>query len=368
MKKIAAALVLVAAVSAVVSDVVRTQERDEASARGQGRGRGRGEGVERARERLRRLQETARERRAARVGPGVIESVTHTARIGGDGSVDLANVAGRVSVTGRTGDEMRLEAVKRAWHRDPDQARALLDQLEVRVSEGAGRVDVRTIYPQGQSYDAEVDYMLSVPHGTRVSIRGVSGDIAVTGVQGELRAVSIDGAINVTSAGDVRLLRSVSGSVLVEGVAGTDLTASTVGGSVTARKVKARTVDLRSVSGTLRVLESESDRVTMQTVGGAIEYAGRIGQNGRYDLRSRTGQVSVTPAGNDGFEVDVVTVDGRFRSDFPLTLRESRRPGTRGPGGRGGLRRGTAVSGTFGDGGGLLTLRSATGEVTIRRP
>jgi hypothetical protein len=330
---------------------------------GLGRGRGRGEGGERARERLRRLQETARERRAARVGPGVIETVTQTARVGRDGSVDLANVAGRVSVTGRAGDEVRLEAVKRVWHQDPDQARALLKQLDVRISEGAGRMDVRTIYPQGRTYDAEVDYTLSVPPGTRVSIRSVSGDIAVTGVQGELRAESVDGAISVTSAGDVRLLRSVSGSVLVEGAAGTDLTASTVGGSITARKVKARTVDLRSVSGTLRVLESESDRVSMQALGGAIEYAGRIGRNGRYDLRSRTGQVSVTPAGNDGFEVDVMTRNGGFRSDFPLMLRE-----TRGPGGRGGPRRGTAVSGTYGDGGGLLRLRSATGDVTIRRP
>jgi len=59
----------------------------------------------------------------------------------------------------------------------------------------------------------------------------------------------------------------------------------------------------------------------------------------------------------------VVALDGNFRSDFPLTLRERR-----GPEGRGGLRRGTAVSGTFGDGGGLLTLRAATGGVTIRRP
>ena len=125
---------------------------------------------------------------------------------------------------------------------------------------------------------------------------------------------------------------------------------------------------LRSVGGPLRVVESESDRVSMQALSGTVEFAGRIGRNGRYDLLSRTGQVQVTPAGNDGFEVDVVTLDGGFRSDFPLTLRERRAPGTRGPGGRGGLRRGTAVSGTFGDGGGLLTLRSATGGVLIRRP
>jgi hypothetical protein len=50
---------------------------------------------------------------------------------------------------------------------------------------------VRTIFPQEQSYDAEVDYTLSVPQDARVSIRNASGDIVVAGVQGELRAESV---------------------------------------------------------------------------------------------------------------------------------------------------------------------------------
>jgi hypothetical protein len=364
-RTIAAAALILAALSAV-PDTARAQDPPEPGAAASprpGRGRGRGEAVERARERLRRLQETARERRAARVGPGITDTVARTMKLGRDGSVDLANVAGRVSITGRGGDDVRLEAVKRVWHQDPDEAKALLKDLEVRIAEGAGRVDVRTVYPQGQTYDAEVDYTLSVPQGTRVSIRNASGDIVIAGVQGELRAESVSGAISVTSAGDVRLLRSVSGTVDVDGASGSEQTASTIGGAITARRVKARTIDLRSVGGAVRVVDSESDRVSMQALGGAVEYAGRIGRNGRYDLLSRTGQVLVTPAGTDGFEVDVVTLNGGFRSDFPLTLRE-----TRGPGGRGGLRRGTAVSGTFGDGGGLLTLRSATGGVVIRKP
>ena len=256
--------------------------------------------------------------------------------------------------------------MKRVWHQDPDQAKALLKELDVRIAEGAGRVDVRTIYPQGQAYDAEVDYTLSVPQGARVSIRVASGDIVIAGVQGELRAESVSGAISVTSAGDVRLLRSVSGTVSVDGAAGTELTASTISGSITARRVKARTIDLRSVGGALRVVDGESDRVSMQALGGAVEYAGRIDRNGRYELLSRTGQVLVTPAGNDGFDVDVITMNGGFRSDFPLTLRDGGGPAGRG--GRGAVRRGTAVRGTFGDGGGLLTLRSATGGVAIRRP
>jgi hypothetical protein len=136
-----------------------------------------------------------------------------------------------------------------------------------------------------------------------------------------------------------------------------------VGGSITARKVKARTIDLRSVGGPLRVLDSESDRVSMQALEARSSMPAGSAQRPLRPVVAG-GQVLVTPTGNDGFEVDVMTLDGNFRSDFPLTLRERRGP----PEGRGGLRRGTAVSGTFGEGGGLLTLRSATGGVTIRRP
>src|SRR5262245_22074814 len=192
-KEIAVAALLVAAVSTATPVAVRAQDRepDATSAPPPDRGRGRGEAVERARERLRRLQETARERRAARVGPGITDTVTRTVKLGRDGSVDLANLAGRVSITGRGGDDVRLEAVKRVWHKDPEEARALLKDLEVRIAEGGGRVDVRTIYPQEQSYDAEVDYTLSVPQTARVSIRSASGDIVIAGVQGELRAESV---------------------------------------------------------------------------------------------------------------------------------------------------------------------------------
>ena len=66
----------------------------------------------------------------------------------------------------------------------------------------------------------------------------------------------------------------------------------------------------------------------MRALSGDVEFGGRIGRNGRYDMLSRTGQVLVTPAGNEGFEVDVITRNGGFRSDFPLTLRE-RSPGSR---------------------------------------
>ena len=327
----------------------------------QGQNGARANGPRRAQERARRLQDRARERRTARQGASATAVVSRVVRLGRDGSLDLANVAGRVSVNGVAGDDVRIEATKRVWHEREEEARALLESVNVVVSEGAGRVGVRTEYPRQQAYDAEVDYVVAVPQGTRVTLRVASGDIVVSNLKGELRAESVGGSVTATSVGDVRLARSVSGDVTVDGATGTELVASTLSGAVTVRRAKARTIDLRSVGGALRLSESEADRVSMQTLTGPVEYGGRIERNGRYDLQSRSGRIVVAPTGDDGFDVEAATMNGELRSDFPLTVREISPRG-----GRRGGRAGT-MQGTVGGGGGLLTLRSFSGTIAIVR-
>ena len=327
---------------------------------GQDRAR-RAQEIRRARERLNRVRRSAQQRRALRQGQEVTESVSRTVRIGSDGSLDLRNMAGRVAVTGVNGDDVRIDAVKRVWHQNAEQARAILKELEVEVTEGASRVGVRTHYPQQRSYDAEVDFTISVPQNARVTLRAVSGDVLVSNVRGELTAEAMNGSVTASSVGDVRLLRSVSGAVSVDGAAGPELTASTMGGAITVRRAKARLMDLRSVGGTVQVTDSEADRVTMRALTGDVEFGGRISRNGRYDIQSRSGKVVVAPAGSDGFDVDAFARSGEFRSDFPLTLRG------RASGEGRGNQQVRLVRGTFGDGGGLLTLRSYSGGITIER-
>ena len=190
---------------APAGDAPRSPEQERAEVR-------RAEAAKGARERLRRVQDSARQRRSLRQGQEVTESVSRTARIGRDGSLDLRNIAGRVVVTGVNGDEVRIDAVKRVWHQNAEQARALLQELDVEIIESPARVGVRTRYPRQQSYDAEVDYTVSVPQNARVTLRAVSGDVVVSNVRGELTAEAVSGSVTASGVGDVRLLRSVSGA------------------------------------------------------------------------------------------------------------------------------------------------------------
>lgn len=321
------------------------------------RGIRRAEEARRVRERLRRAEDSARRRRALRQGQEVSESVSHTVRIGRDGSLDLRNLSGRVAVTGVSGDDVRIDAVKRVWHRNTDRARALLKQLEVEVTESPARVGVRTRYPRQESYDAEVEYTVSVPQNANVALRTASGDVVVSNLRGELTAEAVSGSVTASSVGDVRLLRSVSGAVSVDGAAGDEVVASTIGGTITVRRAKARVMDLRSVRGAVQLTDSEADRVALRALSGDVEFRGRISRGGRYDIQSRSGRVVVSPAGSEGFEVEAAVGSGEFRSDYPLTLR----------GGRRGGQRTRLVQGTFGDGGGMLTLRSYSGGITIEK-
>ncbi len=361
--RIAAAVVAGVLAHATLVDAQRQNQDTSAERAGQRQGQegARANGPRRAQERARRLQDRARERQTARQGSNATAVVSRVVRLGRDGSLDLNNVAGRVTVNGVSGDDVRIEATKRVWHEREEEARRLLESLDVVVSEGAGRVGIRTDYPRQQAYDAEVEYLIAVPQGTRVTLRVASGDIAVSNVRGELRAESVGGSVTATSVGDVRLARSVSGDVSVDGATGTELVASTLSGAVTVRRAKARSIDLRSVGGALRLSESEAERVSMQTLTGPVEYGGRIGRNSRYDLQSRSGRLVVAPTGDDGFDVEAATMGGELRSDFPLTVREISPRG-----GRRGGRAGT-MQGTVGDGGGLLTLRTFSGAIAIVR-
>jgi hypothetical protein len=340
--------------------------------------RGRAEEVQRRREALRERQaELRRVRQQVRRGPMASEPFTALARLGRQGTFNLVNVAGSVTITGSGGNDVRIDAIKRVWDRTDGAARAALQDVAIEVTERQGGVDVRADVMRPRRLDAEVDFTIAVPAGATVSVRTGSGDVTITGIRGELRAEAVGGSIKATSVGQVRSLRTLSGAVSLENADSSDLTVSTLGGPVTIRQLKARSADLRTVAGDIVIEESDTERLIAQSLSGRIELTGRLARTGRYSLQSQSGNVRLTPTGSNDFELEAATASGSVRSDYELTLEERQmtRPGRRGVGvGRGaGIgRSGGRVSarvlrGVSGDGGPLVTVRSFSGSITIAR-
>jgi DUF4097 and DUF4098 domain-containing protein YvlB len=315
-------------------------------------------------EAARRAAQSAREaerrrRQETRQGPEYTEQVSKTGlRLGRNGTFDLQNLAGDIVVTGGGGNDVRIEATKRVRHPNESEARALLQSIEVRIEERNGNVEVRTEYPR-RNWSGGVDYTVSLPRDANVVLRSVSGDIRVNTLNGELRVESVSGDVVATSVRRIRQAKTVSGDLEIVESDGDEVTGATVSGTVIARGVKARTVDLQSVSGDLRLNDVESDRTFVRSVSGNVEFSGRLSQQGRYEFQSHSGDVRVSPLNSQGFSIEASTFSGDLRSDFPLTLQGNQ------PNGPGPRRNPRGIRGSFGAGGAVLTLQSFSGNITI---
>jgi DUF4097 and DUF4098 domain-containing protein YvlB len=251
---------------------------------------------------------------------------------------------------------VRIEAVKRVRHRDSSEAKAQIDSLQIEVVELSNRVEVRTIYPrQRRNIWAAVDYTIHLPSGAATSIRTVSGDLRVTNVKGELRAETVSGDVVTTGAARLSLVKSVSGDVQVNDASTEgEVTVNTVSGNLSARGLKARSIDLGSVSGDVLLTDVQCERADVKSVSGNIEYSGSLARNGRYQMNSHSGLLRLAIAGNTGFELEATTFSGNVRSDIPLTLRTGQKVDFRDAGRPGRMNR--SIRGAFGDASAIVTL------------
>jgi DUF4097 and DUF4098 domain-containing protein YvlB len=305
----------------------------------------------------------------SRQGPEQIEKVAQTFKVGDGAALDLSHLSGDIRVTGGGGSEIKVEATKRVRHRDPEQAKRLLQDLRIEMNNFNGRVEVRTIYPRRGSYgnniSASVDYVIAVPAGASVALKSISGDVSVTTVKGEVRAETVSGDVNISGTPNVSVAKTISGDVTARDIGTqTTLVLSTVSGTVLGTGLRVRALEAGSVSGDVRLIGSEVERLEAKSVSGNIEFEAPLTKGGRYEFTSHSGNVRIMLAGNTGFELDADTFSGSVRSDVPVTLRAIGR-NDQAPRERRGSNR--AIRGSYGDASAFLSVRSHSGSVVISK-
>jgi DUF4097 and DUF4098 domain-containing protein YvlB len=283
---------------------------------------------------------------------------SYKGRIGRDGRFSLSNVDGDITITGGSGDEVTIEALKRTRGDQRDLSEANID-----VDARAGHIDVRTTYPSRRNIRVSVSYTVTVPTSAGVDVRSVSGDVKVTGVQGSVRAESVSGDVTTSGTPRLEVAKSVSGDVdLADAGAEAELRASSVSGSVRARGFKARSLDASTVSGDVVLTDVACDRLGVRSISGNAEYSGTLPRNGRYDFNSHSGDVRLTLSESTGFELTANTFSGSMRSDLPLTI-----GGDTGSRGRQSFVSSRSMRATFGDGSAVLTIRTFSGDIIISK-
>ena len=293
-------------------------------------------------------------------GPEQTERFSQKYRIGRDGRVSIANISGDIVVTAGGGDEVSVDAIKRTRG-----DRSQLSQVQIEADSAAGRVDIKTVYPQRSNSSVSVDYTVTVPASASVDLHSISGSVKVTGVRGSVRAETISGGVTASDTPKLELAKTVSGNVTIDNVRTEgDVSAGTISGAISIRALKAHGVDLSSVSGDMTIADAVCDRLGTKSVSGSVEYTGGISRTGSYNLTTHSGAVRMTLANPPGFELSADSFSGSIRSDFVVTLGPTagRDYSRRGPGGMG-----RAVHAVFGDGGATLRIRTFSGDIVIAK-
>lgn len=261
-----------------------------------------------------------------------------------DGTIDLSNLSGDITVTGWSRREVHVKASSERNDMTLDISSSRLS-LEV---EGPGSM-------WGSRRRGDARYELSVPRGVRVIARSTSGDVTVRGTGGEVEATSTSGDVIVEDAVRRIEIRSVSGDVTGRTLKGT-IEATSVSGSVEIENAEGD-VHAGTTSGDIVLGHVTSRDLEASTTSGELTFSGTLAPDGRYEFHSHSGSVALSvPAATDA-RFSVETFSGELDADFPITLQ---------PGGsaRGRSRR---FEFTVGNGGARVIAETFSGDIEIRK-
>ena len=132
-----------------------------------------------------------------------------------------------------------------------------------------------------------------------------------------------------------------------------DISAQTVSGDLESRQL-AGTLRFTTVSGDLTVVRGESDHVKAESVSGDLVLDLDLLRGGRIDASSVSGDLTVRMPDDVGLQVDVKTMSGSLHSSF-LGMTTTKKPGK------------ASLVGQVGDGGGRLSAKTVSGDVTLLR-
>jgi DUF4097 and DUF4098 domain-containing protein YvlB len=226
----------------------------------------------------------------------VTEEETFSFELSDGGSFSISNVNGSITVTGGSGNEVKIVATKKADNQDD------LDEIEIVISDSASEISVETELGDSKSWyshnssSGQVTYTITVPAGTTLdSVETVNGGVDISGVSGKVVAESVNGDLEISDlAGDVRV--------------------STVNGSIEAsfsRLEGQQSVKAETVNGRVTIsLPADADvEITADTLNGGI--------NGRdFGLEADKGFVGSDlngKIGNGSARLNIDTVNGAIR-------------------------------------------------------
>jgi len=235
------------------------------------------------------------------------EEINETLDAAADGTVEIYNTSGVVTVEG--------------WSRDAVEVTGTLgEEVDEFIFKRKGDTVVVKVKPiKGKSSGGRSTssfITVRAPQKSSIDVATISAEIDVEGVEGEQELQSVSGGISTTAFGADVEAETVSGSIDIAGSnMDTDTELTTVSGSISARDM-AGTIDLESVNGKLEVGGGSFSDAALQTVNGRIDFKANLRDGGDLDIETVNGKVVVDFVGSLSAELDVNTFTGGIRNCF----------------------------------------------------
>ena len=286
------------------------------------------------------------------------EKFEKTEALAKDGKVFLSNVSGDVELMTWTRDEVKIDATKVADASSLEKAKEDARQVLIEVNKVGNVLRIETKYPEHlgglfhKSLRVHVNYRLWIPEKASAEIKTVSGNIIVEGVGGALMAKTVSGDVEVRKATSGAECEAVSGDLKLADIVG-DVSIKTVSGSVVAERIKG-SIEGETVSGDIELREvSDASVVKVEVLSGSLTYEGKINPQGRYNLSSHSGDVTMILPADSGFEFEAKSFSGDIESDFQVEVS--------------GKIKGKEIRGVVNKGGASIKLSAFSGDIKLEK-
>lgn len=290
----------------------------------------------------------------------------------------LGTPSGDIRVTASTDERCEVEARVRAWGRTQEEADAVLARYSLEVVSDAEGATVRLVgeplrlaeRSMQLQISADVEYVASVPPGTRVEATTSAGNLEARGPLAACHLTTRHGNVDVQEVRGDLTARSESGNVTARRVEGDELELSTAHGNVRLDRASAERVRCESNSGNVELEDVRAREVELATNHGNVDvtrFAGSLrARSGSGDLSlvevtgaveasSNHGAVTLWAPADFACELDARTRHGALVCDFPM-LTVAGQPASS-----------SILAGKIGAGGPRVQLSTGSGNVAIRK-
>jgi DUF4097 and DUF4098 domain-containing protein YvlB len=136
--------------------------------------------------------------------------------LGATGKLTISNTNGRISVAAGGGDEVSVEATKKARGVTKEAAEETLKKIDIREDVSAGEVKLETKVVGAKTGNTSVDYVVHVPAGAAVNLSNVNGQIDITATTGAVHASVTNGTVEGHDLGGAVNASTTNGKIEVE--------------------------------------------------------------------------------------------------------------------------------------------------------